>query len=61
MSYGIIFWGDLSHGSVILKMQKRVFTIIEGCGYREPCRELFKELKILSLSSQCILFITIVR
>ena len=23
-----------------------------GYGYREPCRELFKELKILTLSSQ---------
>jgi len=23
-----------------------------GCGYRESCRELFKELKILPLSSQ---------
>jgi hypothetical protein len=60
MSYGIIFWGDLSHGSVIFKMQKRVFTIIKGCGYREPCIELFKELEILPLSSQCILFIIIV-
>jgi len=25
-----------------------------GCGYRESCKELFKELKILALSSQCI-------
>jgi hypothetical protein len=26
-----------------------------GCGCRESCRELFKELEILPLSSQCIL------
>jgi hypothetical protein len=35
-------------------MQKRVIGIIMGCGYRGPCREVFKELKILPLSSQYI-------
>jgi hypothetical protein len=35
-------------------MQKRVIRIIMGYGYRESCRELFKELKILPLPSQCI-------
>jgi hypothetical protein len=54
MSYGTIFWGDLSHSSVIVKMQKRVIRVIMGCGYRESCGELFKELKILPLSSQYI-------
>jgi hypothetical protein len=33
-------------------MQKRVIRIIMGFGYRESCRELFKELKILTLSPQ---------
>ena len=55
MSYGIIFWENSSHSSVIFKMQKRVvIRVIMGCGYRESCRELFKELKILPLSSQYI-------
>jgi len=54
MSYGIMFWGNFSHSSVIFKMQKRVIRIIMGYGYREPYRELFKELKILTLSSQCV-------
>jgi hypothetical protein len=35
-------------------MQKRVIRIKMGYGYRESCRELFKELKILTLSSQYI-------
>jgi len=35
-------------------MRKRVIRIIMGYGYREFCRELFKELKILPLSSQYI-------
>jgi hypothetical protein len=54
MSYGIMFWGNSSHSSVIFKMQKRVIRIIMGYGYRVSCRELFKELKILTLSSQYI-------
>jgi len=29
------------------------------CGYRESCRELFKELKILPLSSQRIFSIIV--
>jgi len=35
-------------------MKKRVLRIIMECGCRESCRELFKESKILPLSSQYI-------
>ena len=52
MSYGIRFWGNSPHNPVIFKMQKRVIRILMGIGYRESCRGLFKELKILTLSSQ---------
>jgi hypothetical protein len=54
MSYDILFWEDSSHNSVIFKMQKRVMRIIMGYDYRESCRVLFKELKLLTLSSQYI-------
>jgi hypothetical protein len=54
MSYGIMFWGNSSHSSVIFKKQKRVIRILMGCDYRESCRELFKELYILTLSAQYI-------
>ena len=54
MFYSIIFYGNSSHSSVIFKMQKRVIRVIMVCGHRESCRELFKELKILPLSSQYI-------
>jgi hypothetical protein len=36
-------------------MQKRVLRILVGIGYRDFCRELFKEIKILTLSSQYVL------
>ena len=51
ISYGIMLWGNSSRGSVIFKKQKRVIKIITEYGYRESCRELFKELKKLQLSS----------
>ena len=35
-------------------MLKRIIRIIIGYGYRESCGEIFKELKILTLSSQYI-------
>ena len=54
MSNGIMFWGHASHSSAIFKVQKRVIRILMGLGYRESCRESFKKLKILTLSSQYI-------
>jgi len=49
-----MFCGNSSHNSVIFEMQKRVIKIIMGCDYRDCCRQLFKELNILTLSSQYI-------
>jgi hypothetical protein len=36
-------------------MQKRVIRILMGIGYRESCRGLFKDLKILPFALQYIL------
>jgi uncharacterized protein (UPF0332 family) len=33
-SYGIIFWGNSSHSSVIFRIQKKAIRIMEGCGNR---------------------------
>ena len=54
MSYGIIFWGNLSHSSVIFRIQKKAIRITEGCGNRVSCRNLFKKLQILPLASQYV-------
>jgi hypothetical protein len=55
MTYGLIFWGNLSHAGKVFKLQKRVIRVIMGCSYRESCRDLFKELNILPLKSQYVL------
>ena len=55
MSNGIIFWGNLSHTSIIFRIQKKAIRIMEGCGNRVSCTNLFKKLQILPLTSQYML------
>jgi len=55
MSYGIIFWCNSSYSTMIFKMQKKAIRVIEGCGKRVSCRNLFKKLQILPLASQYML------
>jgi hypothetical protein len=54
MSYGLIFWGNSTHGKCVFKLQKRAVRLIMGAGNRDSCRKIFKLLKILPLSSQYI-------
>ena len=54
MTYGIIFGGNFSHGIKVFRMQKKAIRIIMGCGNRESCRNLYKELNILPLMSQYV-------
>jgi hypothetical protein len=55
MSYVIMFWGNSSHSTKIFRIQKKLIRIMEGSGYRDLCRDLFKKLQILPLTSQYIL------
>ena len=54
LSYGIIFWDNSAYSSDIFKIQKRIIRIIMNIRYRDSCCQLFKNLKILTLKSQCI-------
>jgi len=44
MSYGNIFLGNSSHSSIIFRIQEKAIRIMEGCGNRVLCRNLFKKL-----------------
>ena len=57
MSCGIIFWRNSPHSSIIFKSQKKAIRITEGCGNRVSCRNLFKKLEILPLTSQYICYL----
>jgi hypothetical protein len=54
MSYGLILGGNSSHSSHIFKLQKGAIRIMTNSGYRDSCREIFKEMEILPLKSQFI-------
>jgi len=54
MSYGLIFWGNFTHSEYIFKLQKRSIRVKMGAIIRDSCREFFKILQILPLSSQYI-------
>jgi hypothetical protein len=47
MSYGIIFWGHCAGGMRVFRLQKRIIKIMTGSRSRDPCRDLFINLKIL--------------
>jgi hypothetical protein len=53
-SYGIIFWGNSSYSKSIFKVQKRIIRVIMTSGRRDSCSELFRQLNILTLQSECI-------
>jgi hypothetical protein len=55
MSYGIIFWGNSCHSSVIFRIQNKAIRNMEECGNRVSCGNLFKKLHILSFTSQNML------
>jgi hypothetical protein len=55
ITYGIIFWGNLTNISRVFKLQKKVIRIISGVESRDSCRGLFRKLDILPLSYEYIL------
>jgi len=54
MSYGIIFWGSSSHANNVFILQKRIIGIITNTKPRDSCREVFKNMEIMTFYSQYI-------
>ena len=51
IQYGIVLWGGSHHAIKIFRLQKKALRIIAHIGYRDHCREWFKNLKIMSVPS----------
>jgi hypothetical protein len=43
----------------VFKLQKRVVRLIKGCGYRDSCREHFRDMNILPLRLQHMCSLTL--
>ena len=54
MSYGIIFWGTSHLSNNIFQTQKRIIRIITNKCKRDFCRQLYKQLQILTFPAQYI-------
>ena len=54
ISYGIIFWGNLTQSEEIFETQNRINRIIMNSSKNASCQQLFKELNILPIQSQYI-------
>lgn len=61
LSYGLVVWGSSPHADGAFILQKKAIRIIAGAPFREHCRPLFQNLKLLTLPSlyilQCITYI----
>ncbi|PNF34312.1 hypothetical protein B7P43_G15814 [Cryptotermes secundus] len=55
VSYGLIFWGGENESIKVFKIQKRMLRFMKGVNNRVSCRPLFKELKILTITSLYII------
>jgi hypothetical protein len=60
LRFGILFWGGIGSelSKRIFRIEKRVIRLMSGVSSRTSCRQLFKELKILTLASLYIFEIT---
>jgi hypothetical protein len=54
-TYGFIFWGNFPHSITVFRLQKKAVPIMEECGNRVSCRDLFQKLHILRLISKYVL------
>jgi hypothetical protein len=54
LNYGIVFWGISPHSRPIFITHKRIVRCMMKAKLKDSCRELFKRLGILTLSSQYI-------
>jgi len=54
ISYDIIFWGSSSYADKVFILQKKIIRIITNTRPRDSCREVFKNMEIMTLYSQYI-------
>ena len=55
MTYAVFNWGHSSHSSKVFALQRRCIRVLHGVGYRDDCRNCFRDLNVLTLPSVYIL------
>jgi hypothetical protein len=54
ISCGLIFWGNSSYAKKVFVSQKKIIRIITNTTPRNSCREIFRNMQIMTLYSQYI-------
>lgn len=61
MSYALLAWGHAASTARIFRLQRRALRIVCGLGYRDDCRESFRECEILTFPClyiyECLLYV----
>lgn len=55
MKYGLIFWGNSSEAKHVFVLQKKAIRIMAGVHKRTSCKNIFRNLEILTLPCEYIL------
>lgn len=55
LKYGVLLWGDSAGREAVFRLQRRAIRVLGGLGYRDCCRNAFKDLGILTFPSLFIL------
>lgn len=59
LSYGLIFWGSSAHFDKVFIMQKKIVRCMVAAHPRTHCREIFKNIGILTLPSLYIFLLVL--
>ena len=54
MRYGIVLWGRSRESMKILNIEKKVIRMMTGLKKGESCKQKFKDLGILTVTSLCM-------
>ncbi|PSN56795.1 hypothetical protein C0J52_02719 [Blattella germanica] len=55
LNYGILFWGNSAGVKDVFHLLKKNITNSKGYGTRQSCRQVFVEMKILTVASLYVL------
>jgi hypothetical protein len=58
VTYGVIFWSNSTDTNKVFLLQKKIIRTMMGINPRSTCKPFFKNLRILTVPSQYILYLT---
>lgn len=54
MSYALLVWGHSAEAHRVFGLQRKAVRLLAGLGFRDDCRDVFRQLQIMTFPSLCI-------